>query len=101
MDLTSTKHDIPDDDINTFHKKIQEEIQKIIDSPTVIRPAMELSHLPPLKPDDTNLEKLEWIFPPIPVKLEDYIPEVNLEDLEGFADECRKEICNDTCNQKE
>ncbi len=74
MDLTSVKHDIPNDDIDIFRKKLQEEIQKIMDSSIVIRPAMELSHLPhplpPFKPDDTTLEKLEWIVPPIPVKLE-------------------------------
>lgn len=90
MDLTSAKHDVPDDDIDTFCKKLQEGIQKIMDSTNVIHPAMELSHLPhplpPFKPDDINLEKLEWIIPPIPVTPED---------------ECRKENCNDTSNQKE
>ena len=88
MDLTSAKHDTPDDD--TFIKKLQQEIQKIMDSTNVIHPDMDLSHLPhplpPFKPDDINLEKLEWFIPPIPVKLED---------------EYRKEMRNDTCDQKE
>ena len=105
MDLTSAKHDTPDDDIDRFRKKLQEEIQKIMDSTIVIGPTMDLSHLPhplpPFKPDDINLEKLEWIMPPIPVKPEDYIPEVNLDELEKLADKCRKEINNDTRNQKE
>ena len=88
MDLTSAKHDTSDDD--AFRKKLQEEIQKIMDSTIVIGPTMDLSHLPhplpPFKPDGVTLEKLEWIMPPIPVKPED---------------ECRKEINNDTRNQKE
>lgn len=86
MDLISAKHDTSDDD--TFKKKLQEEIQKIMDCTSVIHIPipMELPHpLPPFKPDDINLEKLEWIMPPIPVKPED---------------ECRKENCNDTCDQK-
>lgn len=90
MDLTSAKHDVPDNDIDTFRKKLQEGIQKIMDSTNVIHPVMDLSHLPhplpPFKPDDINLEKLEWFIPPIPVKLED---------------EYRKEMRNDTCDQKE
>jgi hypothetical protein len=76
MDLTSAKHnDTTDDD--TFRKKLQEEIQKIMDCTSVIHPPMELSHLPHplplLKPDDVALEKLEWIIPPIPVKSEEEI----------------------------
>lgn len=90
MDLTSVKHDASDDDIDAFRRKLQEEIQKIMDSPIVVRPAMDLLHLPnplpPFKPDGITFEKLEWIIPPIPVKPED---------------ECRKENCNDTCDQKE
>ena len=90
MDLTSAKHDTPDDDINTFHKKLQEGIQKIMDCTNVIHPPMELSHLPhplpPFKPDDITLENLEWIIPPIQVKCED---------------ECRKENRNEASNQKE
>ena len=89
MDLTSAKHDTPDDGIDTFRKKLQEEIQKIMDSPIVVGPTVDLSHLPyplpPFKPDDVNLEKLEWIIPPIPV----------------LEDECREENYNDTSNQKE
>ena len=82
MDLISAKHDTSDDDI--FKKKLQEEIQKIMDCASVIHILipMELPHpLPPFKPDDINLEKLEWIMPPIPVKPED---------------ECRNENSNDT-----
>ena len=88
MDSTSAKHDTSDAD--TFKKKLQEEIQKIMDSPIVVGPTVDLSHLPyplpPFKPDDVNFEKLEWIIPPIPVKSED---------------EYRKENCNDTRDQKE
>lgn len=84
MDSTSAKHDASDDDIDAFRKKLQEEIQKIMDSPIVIRPAMDLLHLPnplpPFKPDDINLEKLEWIMPPIPVKLDDYVSDDTSED---------------------
>ena len=105
MDSTSAKHDVSDGDIDTFRKKLQEEIQKIMDSPIVVGPTVDLSHLPyplpPFKPDDVNFEKLDWIIPPIPVKPEDYVPEVNLEELEKLADECRKENCNDTSNQKD
>ena len=88
MDLTSAKHDALDDD-TTFLEKLHEQIQKMMDRTTVIHPPVELSHLPhplpPFKPDDVTLEKLDWIIPPIPVKL----------------DECRKEMYNDTCDQKE
>lgn len=104
MDLISAKHDAPDDN-TTFLEKLHEQIQKMMDRTAVILPPMELSHLPhplpPFEPDDVTLEKLEWIVPPIPVKLEDYVPEVNLEELEKIADECRKENCNDTSNQKD
>ncbi len=89
MDSTFAKHDAPDNDIETFHKKLQEEIQKIMDSPIVVGPTVDLSHLPyplpPFKPDGVTLEKLEWIMPPIPVKPEE---------------ECRKENCNDLRDQK-
>jgi len=89
MDLISAKHDTSDDDIDIFAKKLQEEIQKIMECTSVIYPPMELSHLPyplpPFKPDGVPFEKLEWIMPPIPVKLED---------------ESRKENCNDLCDQK-
>ena len=89
MDLTSAKHDTPDNDIDTFLKKLQDEIQKIMDSPIVVGPTVDLSHLPyplpPFKPDGVTLEKLEWIIPPIPV----------------LEDECRKENCDDTSNQKD
>jgi hypothetical protein len=88
MDLISAKRDTSDAD--AFRKKLQEEIQKIMDSPIVVGPAVDLSHLPyplpPFKPDDVNFEKLDWIIPPIPVKPED---------------ECRKENCNDTRDQKD
>lgn len=40
MDLKSAKHDTSYDD--AFRKKLQEEIQKIMDSPIVIYPAMDL-----------------------------------------------------------
>lgn len=104
MDSTSAKHDAPDDN-TTFLEKLHEQIQKMMDRTAVILPPMELSHLPyplpPFEPDDVTLEKLEWIVPPIPVKLEDYVPEVNLEELEKLADEYRKENCNDTSNQKD
>ena len=87
MDLISAKDDTPDDD--TFRKKLQEEIQKIMDSPIVVGPTVDLSHLPyPLpsfKPDGVALEKLEWIIPPIPV----------------LEDERRKENCDDASNQKD
>jgi hypothetical protein len=74
MDLTSAKHnDTTDDD--TFKKKLQEEVQKIMDSTSIIQPPIELSHLPyplpPFKPDSVPFEKLEWIIPPIPVKSEE------------------------------
>ena len=81
MDLISVKHDTSDDD--TFKKKLQEEIQKIMDCTSVIHIPipMELPHpLPPFKPDDINLEKLEWIMPPIPVKLDDYVSDDTSED---------------------
>lgn len=99
MDLTSAKHnDTTDDD--TFKKKLQEEIQKIMKCTIVIHPLMELSHLPhplpPYTPDDVRLENFEWIVPPIPVDLNDYVPEVNLEELEKLANECRKEDHNGT-----
>lgn len=85
MDSISVKDNTSNDDIETFHKKLQEQIQKMMDSPIVVGPTIDLSHLPyplpPFKPDDVNLEKLEWIMPPIPVKLDDYVPEVNLEEL--------------------
>ena len=88
MDLISAKRDTTDAD--AFRKKLQEEIQKIMDSPIVVGPTVDLSHLPyplpPFKPDDVNFEKLDWIIPPIPVKPED---------------EYRKENCNDTRDQKD
>lgn len=88
MDSTSAKHDAPDDN-TTFLEKLHEQIQKMMDRTAVILPPMELSHLPhplpPFEPDDVNFEKLDWIIPPIPVKPED---------------ECRKENCNDTRDQK-
>lgn len=63
MDSISAKHDTPDDDIETFRKKLQEEIQKIMDSPIVVGPTLDLSHLPyplpPFKLDGVNFEKLE------------------------------------------
>lgn len=79
MDLISAKHDTADDD--AFRKKLQEEIQKIMDCTSIIHIPipMELSHLPhplpPFTPDDVRLEKLEWIIPPIPVKPENYVPD--------------------------
>lgn len=98
MDSISAKHDTLDDDIETFRKKLQEQIQKIMDSPIVVGPTVDLSHLPyplpPFKPDDVNLEKLEWIMPPIPVKLEDHVPEVDVKELEKLANECRKDDHN-------
>lgn len=85
MDLTSAERNTSDDD--TFLKKLQDEIQKIMECTNVIHP-MELSHLPyplpPFKPDSVTFEKLEWIIPPIPVE-----------------DESRKENYNDICDQKE
>lgn len=98
MDSISAKHDTSDDDIETFHKKLQEQIQKIMDSPIVVGPTVDLSHLPyplpPFKPDGVTLEKLEWIIPPIPVKLEDYVPEVDVEELEKLANECKRRECD-------
>lgn len=82
MDLISAERNTSDDD--TFLKKLQEEIQKIMDCTSVIHIPipMELPHpLPPFKPDDTNLEKLEWIMPPIPVKLDDYVSDDTSEDI--------------------
>ena len=74
---------------NIFIKKLREGIQKIMDCTNVIRPPMELSHLPyplpPFKPDGVAFEKLEWIIPPIPV----------------LEDECREENRNEASNQKE
>lgn len=51
----------------------------------------EINHPSDRLPDDVRLEKLEWIIPPIPVTPNDYVPEVNLEELEKLANECRKE----------
>lgn len=90
MDLISAKHDTPDDDI-TFLEKLHEQIQKMMDRTTVIHPPIEIPHpLPPFKPDGVTLEKLEWIIPPIPVKLDDYVPEINLEELEKLTDDCKR-----------
>ena len=94
MDLISAKHDTPDDDIK-FLEKLHEQIQKMMDRTTVIHPPIEIPHLlPPFKPDDTNLEKLEWIIPPIPVDLNDYVPEINLEEPEKLSDECKRRECD-------
>ena len=93
MDSISVKDNTSNDDIETFRKKLQEEIQKIMDSPIVVGPTIDLSHLPhplpPFKPDGVTFEKLEWIMPPIPVNPNDYVPEVDVEELEKLANECR------------
>ena len=113
MDLISAKHNAHNDDIDTLRalcdiKSQMDEIPVINDSElnsrlallqqihdcveklikdNICKPLIEMPNpLPPFKPDDVNLEKLEWIMPPIPVKPED---------------DCRKENCNDTRDQKE
>ena len=97
MDSISAKHDTSNED-NTFLEKLHEQIQKMMDRTTVIHPPMELSHLPyplpPFKPDDVNLEKLEWIMPPIPVNLNDCIPKVDVEELEKLTDDCKRRECD-------
>lgn len=90
MDLTSAKHNTSNED-NTFIKKLHDQIQEMMDRTSVIHPPIEIPHpLPPFKPDDVTLEKLDWIVPPIPVKLDDYVPEVDVEELEKLADDCKR-----------
>ena len=68
MDSISVKHETPDDD-SAFLEKLHDQIQKMMDRTSVIHPPTKIPYpLPPFKPDDTDLEKLDWIVPPIPVK---------------------------------
>lgn len=112
MDSISAEHDTPDYDINTLKelcdiKSQMDEIPVMNDSELNSRldllqrihevvekltknnrceMVIEIPHpLPPMKVDVSDNE-------PAPVKFEDYVPEVNLEELEKLADECRKEL---------
>lgn len=53
-----------------FQQKLNELIQTIMDATSVIKPPVEIPNppLPPLKPDEVDHEKLDWIFPPISVR---------------------------------
>jgi hypothetical protein len=87
------KNEINIADYDDFQQKLHDQIQEMMDRTSVIHPPIEIPHpLPPFKPDDVTLEKLDWIVPPIPVDLNDYVPEVDVEELEKPADECRKEV---------
>jgi hypothetical protein len=53
-----------------FQQKLNELVQTIMDDTSVIKPPVEIPNppLPPLKHDEVDHEKLDWIIPPISVR---------------------------------
>jgi hypothetical protein len=94
MDSISAKHDTPDDGIDTLRALC--DIKSQMDEIPVINDSDLNSRLALLQRIHDCVEKLikDNICKPL-IEIPHPLPPMKLED------ECRKENCNDTCNQKE